>query len=127
MRTDDITKLPKWAQQLIAKQEEDIAYWRRSAESSLQDGDSPILMSKGIGEWGNLPARSTIRWEFPYEKWIEARLGDEGLEIRSQTTLWVRQVVSNCATLYPSIWDEKMRDDRPIRRTYNPLVNDPQG
>jgi len=124
MRTDDITKLPKWAQQLIAKQEENIAYWRRRAESSLQDGDSPILMSKGIGEWGKLPARSTIRWKFPYEKWIEARLADEGLEIRSETTLWVRQVISNGALLYPSRWDPQLRDDRPIRRTDNPLVNE---
>jgi len=92
MRTNDESKLPRWAQQemtrLRDRLREDVAYWKAKAHQATTPGESDTILVDGMAEHG-LPAGSTVRFmlrclepeDAHTQTFIDVRVKDDRLEL----------------------------------------------
>lgn len=84
---EDVTRLPKWAQQKISTLERNVEYWRGKAIAG-EDGQSDTFLVHGWTEDAVKPLgdRPTIRFFIPRPgsraEELEARIKDGELQVR---------------------------------------------
>lgn len=106
----NLSKLPRWAQNRIAKLEADLTYYKDKAyAAALGDAGSPVVVHQyGEGDDIGLP-EETIRF-FPDPKdrrrYIDVRRQPFGVEVRSNPLLGIRPSSSNSVCLV-------LEDDMP--------------
>ncbi len=70
MTEERVERLPKWAQQRIAKLEADIDYWRKQAHQATVEGESDTILATGMREDDKaLPSGSKVRFKVAPTNW----------------------------------------------------------
>lgn len=107
--SEDMERLPKWAQRRIEKLEQDVASYRRQLAVGPEDSnvfrdpysDGPdgehLLNGRPIGK------DTTIRFTAA-GGWIECKVTDRGLSVRSEEALWVQTQSGNSAVVRNGPW-----------------------
>lgn len=79
----DVTKLPQWAQQRIAKLESDVEYYKAQAFQAGKGAGANVVVEAGRDDEHGLPDNARIVFKFGTQRDIEVTRRGDWLEVRS--------------------------------------------
>lgn len=100
MSDERMSKLPKWAQQLITKLTADAKYATKQLKQIGVDGDSKVALRIDVLTWLHLPSDSRLSFTLENGRRLEVFLNREGeLEVYGTEQLIVHPQVSNIVSI----------------------------